>query len=38
MRDILLVIRYTRYWIHYGIAVHVGVCILVGAVKGILER
>jgi hypothetical protein len=38
MQDVLSVLRFTRHWIHYGILTHVSFCILVGAVKGLLER
>ena len=34
MRDVYLVIRFTRHWIHYGFMAHVAVCSIVGAVKG----
>jgi len=38
MRNVYLVIRLTRYWIHYGFLAHVVVCTLVGAVEGVLGR
>ena len=33
MRDVYLVIRLTRYWIHYGFLTHIVVCTLVGAIE-----
>jgi hypothetical protein len=38
MRDVFLVIRFTRHWIHYGFLSHIVVCTLVGAIKGVLGR
>ncbi|MBX9603091.1 MAG: hypothetical protein K2X35_18955 [Bryobacteraceae bacterium] len=37
-RDFFLVIRYTRNWLHYGFMALIFVCVLVGAVKGLLAR
>jgi hypothetical protein len=38
MQDFYLIIRYTRHWIHYGFLAHIGVCVLIGAFKGVLGR
>jgi hypothetical protein len=38
MQDVLLVIRFTRHWIHYGFIAHVVVCTLVAAVEGVLGK
>ena len=38
MRDVILVLIYTRRWIHYGFLTHITVCILVGAVKGLMGQ
>jgi len=38
MRDILLVVRFTRHWIHYGFFTHTVVCIVIAAVKGVMGR
>ena len=38
MRDVYLVIRLTRYWIHYGFLAHITVCTLVGAIEGLLGK
>jgi hypothetical protein len=34
--DLVLVLRFTRNWIHYGLLGHVGACVLIGAVRGLL--
>jgi hypothetical protein len=36
LREVQLVVRFTRHWIHYGILSHVGICVLVAAVKGLM--
>ena len=36
MKDIYMVVRFTRHWIHYGFLAHVVICILASAVKGLL--
>ena len=36
--DVILVIRYTRNWIQYGLIGHSVVCIVIAAVKGVLEQ
>ena len=36
IEDFYRVMRYTRHWIHYGILAHIGMCVLIGAIKGIL--
>ncbi len=38
MKDVRLVIRYTRHWIHYGIFAHTIICVLTAAVEGVLQR
>ena len=35
-RDVALIVRFTRHWIHYGLLAHVGVCVLVAAIQGLL--
>jgi hypothetical protein len=35
MRDVHLIIRFTRHWIHYGFMAHIAVCTLIAAVKGV---
>jgi len=37
-RDLFLVLRFTRHWIHYGLLAHTVVCILIAAVEGLLGR
>jgi hypothetical protein len=37
-RDVLLVLRFTRNWIHYGFIAHTVVCVLIAAVEGLLGR
>ena len=36
MQDVYLVFRFTRHWIHYGVIAHVSICVLVGAIEGLL--
>ena len=36
MRDIYLVFRFTRHWIHYGFLAHMFICVFVAAIKGLL--
>ena len=38
MRDVHLIIRFTRHWIHYGFMALVTVCSLIAAVEGLLGR
>jgi hypothetical protein len=38
MRDVFLVIRFTRHWIHYGLLTHIAVCTIVAAIKGLLGQ
>ena len=38
MRDVGLVVRFTRHWIHYGLLGHTVLCIVIAAVKGLLDR
>jgi hypothetical protein len=38
MQNVYLILRFTRHWIHYGFLTHVGVCILIGALEGLLGR
>jgi hypothetical protein len=35
--DLSLVLRFTRHWIHYGLLAHTGICVVVAAVKGLLQ-
>ena len=37
-RDILLVVRFTRNWIHYGFMVHTIICVVIAAVEGLMGR
>lgn len=37
-REILAGFRLGRRWIHYGWMLHVAICVIVGAVEGLLER
>jgi hypothetical protein len=37
-RDILLVVRFTRNWIHYGFMTHTIFCVVIAAVEGLLGR
>jgi hypothetical protein len=37
-QDIYLVIRFTRHWIHYGFLAHIGICVVVAALKGVLGQ
>ncbi len=36
MRDVRLVVRFTRHWIHYGFLAHTVICILIAAMEGLL--
>jgi len=38
MRDLFLVLRFTRQWIHYGFFAHILICVTVGAVEGLLSK
>lgn len=38
MQDLVLVMRYTRNWIHYGLLAHIGLCAVIAAVEGLLGR
>jgi hypothetical protein len=38
MRDVYLILRFTRHWIHYGFLAHVSICVLVAAFEGLLGR
>lgn len=38
MQDVFLIIRFTRHWIHYGFMTHISICIVVGAIEGLLGR
>jgi len=38
MQDVRLVILFTRHWIHYGVLAHTAICVVVGAVEGLLGR
>jgi len=37
-RDILLVVRFTRNWIHYGFMAHTFLCVVIAAVEGLMGR
>jgi hypothetical protein len=37
-RDVVLVVRLTRHWIHYGYIAHIVVCVLIAAVEGLVGR
>jgi hypothetical protein len=36
--DVLMVVRFTRNWIHYGFIAHTVVCVVIAAVEGLLGR
>ncbi len=38
MRDVHLIIRFTRHWIHYGFMAHIAICTVIAAVEGVLSR
>ena len=38
MRDVYLIIRFTRHWIHYGFMAHVTFFCTIAAIKGLLAR
>jgi hypothetical protein len=38
MREVHLVVRFTRHWIHYGFLAHTTVCILIAALEGVMGR
>ena len=38
MRDVHLIIRFTRHWIHYGFIGVVTICSIVAAIEGVLAR
>jgi len=38
VRDVFLVVRFTRHWIHYGFLAHTIVCILIAALEGLMGR
>jgi len=38
MGDVLLVVRFTRHWIHYGFIGHTVVCVLIAAIEGLMGR
>jgi hypothetical protein len=38
MQDIYLVVRFTRNWIHYGFLAHIAICVVIGALEGVLGR
>ncbi len=37
-RDLLLVVRFTRNWIHYGFITHTVICVVIAAVEGLMGR
>jgi hypothetical protein len=38
MRDVHLIIRLTRHWIHYGFMAHIAICTIIAAVEGVISR
>lgn len=38
LESTVLVVRYTRHWVQYGAFTMVSICILIGAVEGVLAR
>ena len=38
MRDVHLVLRFTRHWIHYGFLAHTVLCVVIAAMEGLLGR
>jgi hypothetical protein len=38
MREVYLVFRFTRHWIHYGFLAHTVVCVVVAAFEGLMGR
>ncbi len=38
MSDVVLVLRYTRRWIQYGVFAHTIVCTMIAAIEGVLGR
>jgi hypothetical protein len=37
-KDLALILRFTRHWIHYGFIAHVSVCVLIAAAEGLMGR
>ena len=37
-RDLYMIMRFTRQWIHYGFLLHIGICVVVGAAEGLMGR
>jgi hypothetical protein len=38
MREVHLIIRFTRHWIHYGFMAHIAICTVIAAVEGVMSR
>jgi hypothetical protein len=38
MQDFYLIVRFTRNWIHYGFLAHIGICVSIGALEGLLGK
>jgi hypothetical protein len=38
MRDVRLIMRFTRHWIHYGFMAHIAICTIIAAVEGVISR
>lgn len=38
MQDVYLIVRLTRHWIHYGFLAHIGICVAIAALEGVLGR
>lgn len=38
MNEVMLVLRLSRRWIHYGIFAHTIICIAIGAIEGMIHR
>ena len=37
-QDLRLIMRFTRHWIHYGFMMHTTICVVIAAIKGLLEN
>jgi hypothetical protein len=38
MAELILIFRYTRRWIHYGLFAHTVICAVVAAVEGVMGK
>ena len=36
--DVILVVRFTRHWIHYGFLAHTVVCVVIAAFEGLMGQ